>query len=102
MSRILSREGARPRVSGFFFKSAIQSVLIFGAETWVITPHMVRVLGGFQYQVARQLMGRMPRWRLGGRWEYTSAKAAREEAGFDPIKSYIWRWQNTVAQYIVM
>ena len=64
MLRILIRKGMRPRVSGFFFKAVIQSVLIFGAETWVITPHMGRVLGDFQYQVARQLTGRLPRWRL--------------------------------------
>ena len=48
MSRILSREGARLRVSGFFFKSLVQSVLLFGAETWVVTPRIGQVLGGFQ------------------------------------------------------
>ena len=48
MSRILSREGERPRVSGFFFKAVIQLVFLFGAETWVVTPRMGRVLGGFQ------------------------------------------------------
>ena len=31
--RILSREGAEPRVSGSFFKSVVQAVLLFGAET---------------------------------------------------------------------
>ena len=29
MSKILSWEGARPRISGFFFKLVIQSVLLF-------------------------------------------------------------------------
>ena len=29
--RILIREGVRPRLSGFFFKSVVQSVLLFGA-----------------------------------------------------------------------
>ena len=38
MSRILSREGAASQVSGFFFKAVVQAVLIFGAETWVVTP----------------------------------------------------------------
>ena len=41
MTRILSREGERPRVFGFFFKSVVQSVLLFGVETWVLTPCMV-------------------------------------------------------------
>ena len=40
MSRILSREGAKPRVFGFFFKAVVQAVLIFGLETWVVTPGM--------------------------------------------------------------
>ena len=44
MSRILIREGARPRVSGFFFKAAVQSVLLFGAETWVVIPCTRRVI----------------------------------------------------------
>ena len=38
MSRILSRDGATPRASGFFFKAMIQAVLLFGADTWVPPP----------------------------------------------------------------
>ena len=53
MTRILSREGAKPWFSRFFFKAIIQSVFLFSAEKWVVTPFMGRVLGGFQYQVAR-------------------------------------------------
>ena len=54
MSRILSREGAAPQVSGFFFKAVVQAVLLFGAETWVVTPCMGKAVGGFR-----------PRWRDG-------------------------------------
>ena len=46
MTRVLIREGAEPRVSGFFLKAVIQLVLLFGLETWVVTPRMGRVLGG--------------------------------------------------------
>ena len=35
-----------------------------------------------QYQVMRQLTGRLPWRKLGGRLEYTLAEASREEAGF--------------------
>ena len=37
----------RGGVSGFFLKSVAQSVLIFGAETCMVTPRMGRVLVGF-------------------------------------------------------
>ena len=47
MLRIMSREGERPQVSGFFFKSVVRLVLLFGAETWVVTPRMGWNLGGF-------------------------------------------------------
>ena len=40
LSRILSREGADPKVSGHFFKSVLQAVLMCGAYTWVLTPRM--------------------------------------------------------------
>ena len=38
MTIILSREGAEQRVSGFFLKAVVQAVLLFGYETWVVTP----------------------------------------------------------------
>ena len=62
-------------MSGIFFKDAVQLVLLFGAEMWVVTPCMVRVLGGFQYRVARRMMGRLPQRKSDGRWEYNSAEA---------------------------
>ena len=85
MTRILVRQGARPGVSGFFFKAVVQLVLLFGAETWVVNPRMVQVLWGFQDQVARRLTGRILRRRVDGKWEYTSAEAERIEVGFETM-----------------
>ena len=48
MTRILSREGAAPQVSGLFFKAVVQAVLLFGLEKCVATPHMGKDLGGFR------------------------------------------------------
>ena len=59
MSNILSREVARPRISGFFFQSITQSVVLFDAESCMVTPHMVRDLRGFQDHMARLLTGRL-------------------------------------------
>ena len=99
-TRILSREGETPRVSVFLFKVVVQSVLIFGAETWVVTPCMGQILGGFQYQVVRRLTGRLPRRWTDSKWEYTLAAVAREEAGFEEMEEYIQRRKNMVAQFI--
>ena len=40
LQRILGREGATSRILGSFFKAVVQQVLLFGAETWVVTPKM--------------------------------------------------------------
>ena len=51
MLRILSREGAAPRVSGFFLNAVIQAVLLFRSDTWVGDyPRMGKALGGVSVQ----------------------------------------------------
>ena len=100
MLRILSREGAAPRVSRLFFKAVVQAVLIFGAETWVVTPHTSKALGGFQTQVARRLTGRLPRRIPDRKWRYKLVEAAKEEAVFLMMEEYIRQRKNTVAHYI--
>ena len=70
-----------PLLSGLFFKSVFQAVLLFGSETSVVTPCMGRALGGFQDQVARRLMGWLPRREPDRKWMYTSVATAREEVG---------------------
>ena len=58
---ILSGEGATKRVSGNFFKAVVQQVLLFGAETCVVSLKMERALSGFLHGAARRLTGRQPR-----------------------------------------
>ena len=59
MTRILGREVAIPRVSGMFFKAVVkavvQAVLLFGSDTWVMIPHMVQALRGFQRRADRRM-----------------------------------------------
>ena len=47
MLRILIREVSTHQVSRFFFKAVIQAVLLFGADTWVVTPACASTWGGF-------------------------------------------------------
>ena len=96
-SRILVREGAAPQVSRFFFKAVIQVVLLFGVETWVVTPLIDKALRGVQKQVARRLTGKIPRKTTDRTWRYTSEAAVRETAGFWTMGEYVRRRQNTVA-----
>ena len=102
MTGILSREGAEPRMPGFFNKSMVQAVMFFGLETWVFNLCMGRALGGFQDQVVQRLTGRLPRNKNYRNLEYTSADMARGELGFQTMEEYIQGQQNKVTQYISM
>ena len=100
LARVLGKEGADPKVSRSFYTDVTQQVLLFGAETWVLTRKMESALDAFQGRVARRLTGRQPRGGRDGRWFYPALAGAMKEAGFVRIrKSILWR-QNTVAQFI--
>ena len=87
-------------MSGNFFKAVVQAVLLFGAETWVLTPRMEGALDIFQYKATCRITGRQPRRRGDRRWVYPSLKEAMREAGLEGIRKSTTRRQNTVAQYI--
>ena len=76
-------------------------MLLFGAETWVLTPRIDRYLDSFQHRAARRNTGRQLRRRGDGIWKYPPLAEAMGEAGFKGIRKSVTSRQNTVAQYIV-
>ena len=70
-----------------FYIAVTQQVLLFGAETWVLTVKMEAALDAFQGRVARRLTGRLPRRRRDGKWQYLppggSNKGRRDREGKD-------------------
>ena len=78
----------------------VQQVLLFGAETWVVTPKMERVLSAFLHGAARRLTGRQSQREKDGEWHYPSLEGDMKEAGLTDIRTSILRRQNTVTQYI--
>ena len=87
-------------MSGNFFKAVVQQVLLFGAETWVVTPIMERALSAYIHGAARSLTGRQLRRGRDGKWFYPSLEGAMKEVGLTDVQTYIKRRQNTIAQYI--
>lgn len=101
VSRILRRDGLRPKAAGMFYKAVVQAVLLYGAETWAVSPAMLKALEGFHHRVARQLTGKVGRYLpREDRWYYPPIEEALEEAGLFPIKVYIDRRQNTLVDHV--
>ena len=68
LERVLGQEGAYPKESRSFYTAVTQQVLLFGAESWVLTKKMESALDAFQGRVAQRLKGRQPRHGRDGEW----------------------------------
>ena len=77
--------------------AVVQSVLLYGSETWVLTLRMKRMLGGVHHRVAHRLTGRQPRKGRDGNWVYPLLEDAMAEVGLQEVETYVSRLQKTVA-----
>ena len=100
LERVLGREGAHPKVSRSFYTAVTQQVLLFGAESWVLTKNMESALDAFQGRVARRLIGRQLRRGRDGECFYSSLAGDLKEAGVVRARTSVLRRQNMVAQFI--
>ena len=71
--------------SGHIYLVVVQWVMLYGYETWVITPYIMRVLGGFHHRVDRRLIGSQPRQGRDGMWTYSPLEDAMVEAGLQEV-----------------
>jgi L-rhamnose mutarotase len=84
-----------------FYKAVVQSVLLFGSETWVLSQPMLTALEGFHWRVARRIADNQPYLdRQTGEWVYPPIDKVLEEVGMYSIAHYIDKRQNTVADYV--
>ena len=80
--------------------AVVQQILLYGSESWVLTPRIIKALEGFHHRVIRRITRSMPRRRRDGTWHYPPIGKAMEDAGLFSIEEYISRRQNTVAEYV--
>ena len=83
-----------------FYIAVTQQVLLFGAETWVLTRKTEAALDAFQGRVARRLTGRMARRGRDGKWVYLPLAGGEKDAGIVRARTTVLRRQNTVAQFV--
>ena len=67
---ILKQEGANPKTMAVFYRTVVQAVLLYGAETWVVSDTNLKKLRAFHHRAVRY-MTRCHIRKLGdGEWEY--------------------------------
>jgi hypothetical protein len=90
ISRVLAHESASPRISALFYKATIQTVLLYGSETWVITDEILQLLTSFHHSIARHITGRYPRLIADtDEWTHPSIQETLCIAGMFSINEYI-------------
>ena len=78
------------RVSGYFYKAVVQSVLLYCCETWVKTDRVMQALRGFHNRVARRLSGHGATYdRSSKRWTWPPIEGALRAAGLRSIDHYV-------------
>ena len=68
-----------------------QQVLLFGAESWVLTGKMEAALDAFQGRVARRLTGRTPRRGRDGKWFCLPLAGATQAPGIVRVRTSVLR-----------
>ena len=84
-----------------FYKATVQAVLLFGSETWNLTPSSIKRLEGFHLQAARRITGKMPCKNPDGMWTYPLTEDVLEVAGLYTITHYVGVRRQTIANFIV-
>ena len=69
LGKLLRREGAEPQVSAMFYREVVQAVIIFGAETWVLSELMSRNLEGVHVGFLRKIIGHREVRQKKGTWQ---------------------------------
>ena len=84
---MLRAENASPRICGLFYKATVQAVLLFGSESWNLTPLALEFLEGFHIRAARYMTGMMPKKEAStGRWTYLVLADVLELDGLHTIE----------------
>ena len=101
LHRVLRAETADPRTCATFYRATVQAVLLFGSETWSITPSDRKLLEGFHTRCAwRMAQTNRPRRGPDGSWSYPLTEDVLKEVHLRTVDEYILERRQTIASYI--
>jgi len=83
-----------------FYKGVVQTVLLFGSESWTITDAMMTVLKGFQHRTARRMANMMAYKGPGDKWIYPPLEEALKKAGLYAMEHCVYKRQQRIVDYI--
>ena len=101
VSHVLRAENATPKTCGMFYKATVQAVLLYGSETWSLSPPSMKRLEGFHIRAAWRMSGKRPERNVDGSWTYPCSEDVLESVRMKPIAHYVAVRRQTIANFIV-
>ncbi len=86
---MLRAENATPKTCGMFYKATVQAVLLYGSETWSLSPLSMKCLEGFHICAAWRMSGKNPERNVDGSWTYPCSEEVLEAVGMKSIFHYL-------------
>ena len=101
VGKILSREQVSPRTSGKFYMAIVQSVLLYGSESWCIGPALLARLEGFHIRCCyRMAKKNRPQKDSMGAWVYPRSAGVLNECGLYNIEHYIDKRRQMIVEFV--
>jgi hypothetical protein len=101
VGQVLQADDTPPKVSTKFYKAVVQSVLLYGSETWNLTKTALARLEGFHIRAAYHMAKKhKPRRGPNHVWVYPATEDVLKECGMHSISYYIGVRRETIFQYM--
>ena len=86
---MLFHENTDPKIVARFHMTTVQTVLLFGSETWVTSTKMMQRLNSFHHRCARCIAREHIHRNSDGTWSHPPSSKVLEICGLSPISTYI-------------
>ena len=95
---IKKKSFSNPRVMSIFYKVIVQTVLLYGAETWVLSTHAKNKINSFHHRCLRYITGKHIT-KEGDTWIYPSMASTLSAADLLRVEEYIENRKTTISVY---
>ena len=100
MKKVPTKTGVTVRAHEMIYKTVVQTVLLYGSRSWIVTKDMLKIMEGFHHQADQRIAGISYRKFAEGVWEGSLMEEDLEVSGLCPMKEYIQRWQAEITENI--
>ena len=72
-----------------FYKATMQAMLLYGSETWSLSPLSMKCLEGFHIRTMWPMSGKRPERNKDGSWMYPRSEDGLKAVGLKSIAHYM-------------